>query len=65
MAFETMGEIANDMKRFSSLTLLTLIITMAGCQVVGGIFKAGVWFGVLIIVGIVALLIWVFTRVRR
>ncbi len=53
------------MKRFTSLTLLTLAIMLAGCEVVGGIFKAGVWFGVLIIVGIVALLIWVFTRGRR
>jgi hypothetical protein len=53
------------MKKFTALTLITMLIMLAGCEVVGGIFKAGVWFGILIIVGIVALLIWVFTRGRR
>lgn len=38
---------------------------LAGCEVIGGIFKAGVWFGILLVAGVVALLIWIFTRGRR
>ncbi len=38
-------------------TLATLAMTTSGCRVVGDIFKAGVWVGVvvvLVIVGLVA-----------
>ena len=39
---------------FSILLLLT-----SSCTVVGDIFKAGVWVGVLAIVGIIALIIFI------
>ena len=42
------------------LLIVLLAITAAGCSVVGGIFKAGFWVGIVIaavvVVGIVALL---------
>lgn len=42
------------------LLVVLLAVTVAGCSVVGGIFKAGFWVGiviaVLIVVGIFALL---------
>jgi len=42
------------------LLVVLLAITLAGCQVVGGIFKAGFWVGIIIaaviVVGLVALL---------
>ena len=42
------------------LLIVLLAVTLAGCQVVGGIFKAGFWVGIVIaaviVVGLVALL---------
>jgi hypothetical protein len=42
------------------LLIVLLAVTVAGCEVVGGIFKAGFWVGIVIaaviVVGLVALL---------
>jgi cytosine/uracil/thiamine/allantoin permease len=52
------------MKKYSILTLLALIITtLSSCELVEGIFKAGVWSGVIIVVVILALVIWLISRV--
>jgi hypothetical protein len=32
------------------------------CAVVGGIFKAGVWVGMLIVLFVIGLIIWLLTR---
>ena len=40
--------------------LLLLALTTAGCEVVGGIFKAGVWVGVIIAVIVVGGLLMLF-----
>ena len=41
------------------ILLLALLVaasmTLAGCEVIGGIFKAGVWVGVLAVVVVVAI----------
>ena len=43
--------------------LLVLVSTFfTSCEVIGGIFKAGVWVGVLAVVAIVGLVIYLFTR---
>ena len=49
----------------SRLLLITLLATtLSGCAVVGGIFKAGVWVGVIMAVFVLALLMWIFTRAK-
>jgi hypothetical protein len=53
------------MKNLNSLLLFLCLIFSFGissCAVIGGIFKAGVWVGVLIVVAIVALIIFLVTR---
>jgi hypothetical protein len=47
------------------LVLLLLLLSMSGCAVVGGIFKAGVWVGVLSVVVVVGLLLWGISRLVR
>ena len=42
--------------------LLVSLPTLTGCAIVGDIFKAGVWVGVLLAVGVIALIIWLLTR---
>ncbi len=50
-----------------SLFALLLISSLAfnGCEVIGDIFKAGVWVGVLLVVGVIALIVWLFARSTR
>ena len=53
----------------SSLTRIALLVflgvTLAGCEVVGGIFKAGIWVGALAVVLVVVLLVFVVGKMRR
>jgi hypothetical protein len=44
--------------------LMILAIASSGCQVVEGIFKAGMWVGILIVVVIVGIAFMLFGRSR-
>lgn len=46
-------------------TAIMLLLTLSGCEIIGGIFKAGVWSGVLLVVGIIALIIYLISRGRK
>ena len=45
-------------------SLLMVASFLSSCEVIGGIFKAGVWVGILIVVVIIALIIWLISRGR-
>ena len=51
--------------RYAWIALFALMITLSSCEVVGGIFKAGVGVGIFIVVLVVALIIWLVSRGRR
>ena len=38
---------------------------LGGCSVVGGVFKAGMWAGFLVVLAVVGLLAWLFGRGRH
>ncbi len=42
--------------------LFALTFSLQGCQMIGDIFKAGVWAGVLMVVVVVGLIIFVISR---
>jgi len=46
----------------TALFTLLIVFAFSSCAVVGGIFKAGVWVGVLVVVGVVALILWLISR---
>ena len=51
------------MKNVSYVALCALLmIGFDSCAVIGGIFKAGVWVGVLIVVGIIALVLFLVSK---
>jgi hypothetical protein len=51
---------------FPVLAALAMIMfTTSSCEVVGGIFKAGMWTGIIVIVLIVVLVIWLIGRSRK
>lgn len=52
------------MKRFSYISVFALAITMlTSCEVIGGIFKAGVWSGVILVVVVIAIIVWIIAKV--
>lgn len=54
-------------RNFSAMcaTLLLLSVSLSGCEVIGGIFKAGMWTGVIIIVAVVALILFLIGKTRK
>ncbi|HEX6334509.1 MAG TPA: phosphatidate cytidylyltransferase [Flavisolibacter sp.] len=55
------------MKKYNYLLLWLLVpvMTLASCEVVGGIFKAGFWTAIILIVLVVGLILWLVGRGRR
>jgi hypothetical protein len=51
------------MKKILPLFSLTLMMFfLSSCAVVGGIFKAGVWVGVLLVLIVIGVIIWLVTK---
>ena len=54
------------MKNTSSVYILPLLAlltgTLSGCEVVEGIFKAGMWSGILLVVLAIAVVIWLASK---
>jgi hypothetical protein len=44
--------------------VLVLCLQLTACELAKGIFKAGVWVGVLGVVGVLALVVWGVSRLR-
>ena len=52
------------MKRYIPLAFIALLATtLTSCEVIGDIFKAGVWSGVIIVVVVLGLIIWLVSKV--
>ena len=52
------------MRKYIPLALVALFATsLTSCDLVEGIFKAGVWSGVIIVVIVLALIIWLISKV--
>ncbi len=45
--------------------LLLLLPVLSGCEAIGGVFKAGVWSGVFVVIIFVALLIYLVSRFTK
>lgn len=51
------------MKKLFFPLLILAMFTLQGCELVGDIFKAGVWVGILIVIGIIALIVFLISKV--
>lgn len=47
---------------FVTIILACMLLIMPGCEVIGGIFKAGVWTGVLMIAVVVGVIIFIIAK---
>lgn len=46
------------------LLIVLLAVSAAGCELIGGIFKAGVWVGVIGVVLVAVLVVWIVAKAR-
>lgn len=46
-----------------NLILFSLVMILSSCELVGDIFKAGMWTGVIAVVLVVVLIIWVLKKI--
>jgi len=57
------------MKKINSFFIAALIsflvISLNSCAAIAGIFKAGVWTGIILVVIVVAVIIWIISRITR
>ena len=54
------------MIRLIQILLATLAsLTLAGCDVIGDIFQAGMWVGVILVVVVIVLIGWIVGKFRR
>ncbi|HEY9342088.1 MAG TPA: hypothetical protein VIQ23_10935 [Hanamia sp.] len=57
------------MKKISLSSLLVLLIFMSviftSCEAIAGIFKAGMWVGILIVVIIIGIILWIIGKARK
>jgi len=49
------------MKKLNISLFVLAMIALSGCSVITGIFKAGVFVGILAIVIVIAVIIWIFS----
>jgi len=51
---------------FYAVALLAMIsFSLGSCQVIGDIFKAGVWIGVLLVIVVVGIILWLVGKARK
>ena len=51
------------MRKLYVLPLSALLLSLSSCKVVGGIFKAGVGTGIVLVILVVVLIIWILSKV--
>jgi hypothetical protein len=55
----------NRNKLIKLLPFFLLVLLLSSCSVIGGIFKAGVWVGVIGIVIVLIIIIWLVSKATR
>ena len=50
-------------KYFPLAFIVFLSATLTSCKLIEGIFKAGVWTGVIVVVLVLALIIWLISKI--
>ena len=44
--------------------LISLLLTLSGCEIIGGIFKTGMGVGIFIVVIVVAIIVFIISKMR-
>lgn len=52
------------MKSISKLSVLFIMLMFCSCTAIAGIFKAGVWTGILLVAAVIGLIIFLVARIN-
>jgi hypothetical protein len=57
----------NTFRTYFKITFIFLItgLTFSGCELIGDIFKAGIWVGIIIVIIIAAVIMWIVRKFKR
>ena len=55
-------EIAMKTNFILPLFLLVLLTSLSGCELVGDIFQAGMWVGIIVVVAVIGLVLWLVSK---
>jgi predicted lysophospholipase L1 biosynthesis ABC-type transport system permease subunit len=47
-----------------TLVFILLMVTMSGCELIGDIFQAGMWFAFIIVAIVIVLILWIIRKIR-
>lgn len=50
---------------FTAALLFSMLTTFSSCEVIGGIFKAGMGTGIFVVILVIAIIIFFITRMRK
>lgn len=50
------------MKRIQLFAVMIMLLSLSSCELIGDIFEAGVWAGVLMVVAVIGLVIFIISR---
>jgi len=57
------------MKQINPFNIIFLVFLLAlsldSCRIIGDIFKAGVWVGILIVVAVIGLILWLVGKAKK
>ena len=59
---------STNMKNFQGYffaLMMVMMVTFSSCDLIGGVFKAGMWAAVIIIVLVILVITWLFRKMRR
>ena len=65
LALANAGEGHGETTSLARIALLVFLgVSLAGCEVVGGIFKAGIWVGALAVIVVVVLVVFLIGKMK-
>lgn len=54
------------MKKFGLLSWFVLVLSsLQSCEAIGDIFKAGMWWGIILVVIVIAIIGWLFGKAKK
>ena len=63
--FLTIYKIVDMLKKFYGLMFLLMALFYSSCAAVETIFKAGMWWGIILVVGVIALIIFIIAKIGQ
>ncbi len=47
---------------FGYLVIFLLTLSLTSCELVGDIFKGGVWTGAILVIGVIVIIVWLIAK---